>query len=187
MFDADSAGVALAQGFPAVVGARPRVLVLGSLPGRASLEARQYYAQPQNAFWRIMDALIGAGPQLEYGRRLAALKKSSLALWDVLAAGQRRGSLDSAIVRSTAVVNDFEELFEQHREIELVCFNGRTAEELYRRRVLPNLPAHFAQIALQALPSTSPAHAGMPFAVKLERWSVLLDYVGRERRAHARA
>ena len=152
------------------------MLVLGSLPGRASLEAWQYYAQPQNAFWRIMGALVGAGPELDYAERLTRFKDASLALWDVLAAGQREGSLDSAIVRTTAIVNDFVSLFERYRGIELVCFNGRTAEDLFRRRVLPNLPGQYADIALHSLPSTSPAHAGMPFAAKLERWSIVLRY-----------
>jgi hypoxanthine-DNA glycosylase len=167
---------ALARGFPPVIGDGARVLVLGSLPGRASLEANQYYAQPQNAFWRIMGALVGAGPELGYGQRLARLKSSSLALWDVLAAARREGSLDAAIVRETAIVNDFASLFERHDRIELVCFNGRTAEDLFRRRVLPSLPARFADVTLHALPSTSPAHAGMPFALKLERWSLLLAH-----------
>jgi hypoxanthine-DNA glycosylase len=166
----------LARGFPPVIDEGARVLLLGSLPGRASLEARQYYAQPQNAFWRIMGALVGAGPELAYRQRLARLKTSSLALWDVLAAAEREGSLDSAINRETAIVNDFASLFERHDRIELVCFNGRTAEDLFRRRVLPNLPERFAGVARHALPSTSPAHAGMPFAVKLERWSLGLGH-----------
>jgi hypoxanthine-DNA glycosylase len=167
---------ALARGFPPIIGEGARVLVLGSLPGRASLEAQQYYAQPQNAFWRIMGALVGAGPELAYRQRLERFKSASLALWDVLAAARREGSLDAAIVRETAIVNDFASLFERYRRIELVCFNGRTAEELFRRRVLPCLPARFANVALHALPSTSPAHAGMPYARKLERWSLLLTH-----------
>jgi hypoxanthine-DNA glycosylase len=166
----------LARGFPPVIDERARVLVLGSLPGRASLEAGQYYAQPQNAFWRIMGALVEAGPELGYLQRLARLKRSSLALWDVLAAARRDGSLDASIIRETATVNDFASLFERHRRIELVCFNGRTAEELFRRRVLPSLPARLASVALHALPSTSPAHAGMSFEAKLERWSILLSH-----------
>ncbi|HEY7673494.1 MAG TPA: DNA-deoxyinosine glycosylase, partial [Gammaproteobacteria bacterium] len=138
--------------------------------------ARQYYAQPQNAFWRIMGALVGAGPELAYRQRLARFKRASLALWDVLAAAERTGSLDASIVRESAIVNDFAGLFERHRCIELICFNGRTAEELYRRRVLPRLSMRFASIALHALPSTSPAHAGMPYAAKLERWALLLEH-----------
>lgn len=164
----------MAQGFPPVIDENARVLVLGSLPGRASLEAGQYYAQPQNTFWRVMGALVGAGPELAYAERLARLKSASLGLWDVLAAARRDGSLDASIIRETATVNDFASLFERHPRIERVCFNGRTAEELFRRRVLPGLPATFARVDLHALPSTSPAHAGMPFAAKLERWSILL-------------
>jgi hypoxanthine-DNA glycosylase len=177
MLDVTSENSALGWGFPPVADARARVLILGSLPGRASLAARQYYAQRQNAFWRIMGALVGAGPELAYARRLQTLRRSTIALWDVLAAGEREGSLDAAIVRSTAIVNDFESFLARHAAVELVCFNGRTAEELYRRRVLPRLSAPFAKIPLHALPSTSPAHAGMPFPAKLERWSMLLRYV----------
>jgi hypoxanthine-DNA glycosylase len=125
-----------------------------------------------------MGALVGAGPELAYRQRLARFKRASLALWDVLAAAERAGSLDASIIRESAIVNDFAGLFERHRHIELLCFNGRTAEALYRRHVLPSLPARFASVALHALPSTSPAHAGMAFAVKLERWSVLLRFAG---------
>ena len=167
----------MAQGFPPVIDENARVLVLGSLPGRASLEAGQYYAQPQNTFWRVMGALVGAGPELAYAERLARLKSASLGLWDVLAAARRDGSLDASIIRETATVNDFASLFERHPRIERVCFNGRTAEELFRRRVLPSLsPARLASVALHLLPSTSPAHAGMRFEDKLERWSVVLTH-----------
>jgi len=168
---------ALARGFPPVAAGGAKILILGSLPGRASIAAGQYYAQPQNAFWRIMGALVGAGPELAYPQRLARLTASSIALWDVLAAGSREGSLDAAIVPSTALVNDFAALFERERAIEAVFFNGRTAEHLYRRRAVPRLPAPFARIPCHWLPSTSPAHAGMPLATKVERWSVLLEYL----------
>ena len=175
--EARADGPPLARGFPPVAGRGARVLVLGSLPGRASLEARQYYAQPQNAFWRIMGTLVGAGRELDYERRLTRLTRASIALWDVLAAGERRGSLDAAIARGTAEVNDFAAFFERHPGIGAVYFNGRTAEEIYRRRVLPALPAPFARLCLRALPSTSPAYAGMSFAIKLARWSVLLEHL----------
>lgn len=175
----------LSRGFPPLCGPDARVLVLGSLPGQASLAAGRYYAQAQNAFWRIMGALLDAGPELAYAERVARLERASLAVWDVLAAGQRAGSLDSAIVRSTAVVNDFRSLFRRHPTIGLVCFNGRTAEHLYRKRVLPDLPARAREIPLHLLPSTSPAHAGMPFAAKLERWSVLLEHLQAPSRANA--
>jgi double-stranded uracil-DNA glycosylase len=165
--------VELSIGFPPVVGGRAKVLILGSLPGRRSLEAREYYAQPQNAFWRIMRELVGAGPELDYESRLDRLSDAQIALWDVLAAGERPGSLDASIVKATAIVNDFPSLFARAPGIELICFNGRTAEALFDRRVAPTLAPPQLAIARLALPSTSPAYASMPFSAKLERWSVV--------------
>ncbi|MEO8466625.1 MAG: DNA-deoxyinosine glycosylase [Gammaproteobacteria bacterium] len=164
----------LSVGFPPIAGADARVLVLGSLPGRVSLEKRQYYAQPYNAFWKIMGALLGAAPDLPYERRLDVLRRHRVAVWDVLAAGERSGSLDSAIVTSSMVINDFAEFFVAQREIRLVCFNGNKAAELYRRRVLPTLTPTTAAIETQLLPSTSAAHASRTFAEKLARWSAAL-------------
>jgi hypoxanthine-DNA glycosylase len=156
-----------------------RVLVLGSLPGRKSLEMSQYYAQPHNAFWKIMGALFGAGPDLPYEERLARLRARSLAVWDVLAAGERDGSLDSSIVRSSIVVNDFAAFFARHRQIALICFNGATAATLFRRHVLPKLTPECAALETRLLPSTSPAHASLRFEQKLARWSAALGILER--------
>jgi hypoxanthine-DNA glycosylase len=163
--------VPLSVGFPPIADARARVLVLGSLPGRKSLEMQEYYAQPYNAFWRIMGELAAAGPELRYRERLTRLRARGIAVWDVLAAGEREGSLDSAIVPGSIVVNDFNTFFERHRRIELICFNGNTAANLFRRRVLPTLAPHWSLIERRALPSTSPAHASLRFKDKLERWA----------------
>jgi hypoxanthine-DNA glycosylase len=164
----------LSVGFPPIADAAARVLVLGSLPGRKSLEMEQYYAQPHNVFWKIMDALFGAGPALPYAERTRRLRACGVAVWDVLAAGEREGSLDSAIVRSTMVVNDFAGFFAAHPRIELICFNGATAAALFRRRVQPSLTPAWATIATHVLPSTSPAHAALRFEQKLARWSAAL-------------
>ena len=166
--------VPLSVGFPPIADTRARVLVLGSLPGRKSLDMHEYYAQPYNVFWRIMGALFGAGPALPYDARLERLRAHGVAVWDVLAAGQREGSLDSAIDRSTIVVNDFGEFFSRHRGIRLICFNGTTAAGLYRRRVEPTLGPESAAIETRLLPSTSPAHASLRFEQKLERWAAAL-------------
>jgi hypoxanthine-DNA glycosylase len=163
--------VPLSVGFPPVANARARVLVLGSLPGRKSLQMRQYYAQPYNAFWRIMGRLFGAEPHLRYAARLAKLRARGIAVWDVLAAGEREGSLDSAIVPSTIVVNDFNEFFARHRRVRAICFNGNTAAGLYRRKVLPTLEPAWAALETRVLPSTSPAYAGLALEQKLERGS----------------
>lgn len=165
----------LDHGFPPVAAGRPRVLILGSFPGRRSLEESRYYAQPQNAFWRIMGELFGAGPELEYSRRLERLTRRSIALWDVVAAGRRPGSLDASIVRSSIVFNDFASFFESHGSLRAICFNGKTAENLYRRSLLPELRGTARDLALYSLPSTSPAYAAMPYAEKLARWRRVLD------------
>jgi hypoxanthine-DNA glycosylase len=125
-----------------------------------------------------MGALIGAGLDSPYDERAARLVAHRLALWDVCKAAARAGSLDAAIEIDTVVINDFRGFLRAHPHIELVCTNGGTATQLFRRRVLPRLPRAAAAIRLQPLPSTSPAHAAMRFEQKLERWrSVLGPYV----------
>ncbi|MBW8364158.1 MAG: DNA-deoxyinosine glycosylase [Rhizobium sp.] len=164
-----------AQGFPPIADAHARILILGSLPGQVSLQRQQYYAQPQNAFWKIMGRLFGAGPELPYEDRAQDLVRNRIALWDVCAAAQRPGSLDAAIVHSSVVPNDFAAFIATHPHVELICFNGGKAAELYRRLVLPGLPNTRRAIRYATLPSTSPAHAAMPFEEKLTRWAAVLQ------------
>jgi len=164
--------MALSHGFPAVADASARVLVLGSLPGKASLDAQEYYANRQNVFWRIMGDLIGAGPAVPYAQRLEKLQAAGIALWDVIAAGERPGSLDANIVKDSVCVNDFSAFFDVHRNIQRVFFNGATAEGAFRRHVLPGLRA--ANFQLIRLPSTSPAHAASSYADKLKAWSAII-------------
>lgn len=171
----------LSVGFPPIADAAARVLVLGSLPGRKSLEMGQYYAQPHNAFWKIMGALFGAGPTLRYEDRLTRLRAHGIAVWDVLAAGEREGSLDSSIVGSSMVVNDFAGFFAAHPRVGLICFNGGTAAGLFRRKVQASLAPEWTTVDARVLPSTSPAHAALRFEQKLARWSAALG--GLERAA----
>ena len=159
-----------ADGFPPVSRRDARVLVLGTLPGPESLRQQQYYAQPRNAFWRIFGELVEAGPDMSYARRLEILVQHRIALWDVCAAAERVGALDAAIRGASVEPNDFAGFFRHHPQIQLIWFNGRTAATLYRRHVIPNLPAEFAAIEQRVLPSTSPAHAAVSFEQKLERW-----------------
>lgn len=147
--------------------------MLGSLPGQKSLQVQRYYAHPQNAFWKIISDLFGGEVSAPYARRVKILTAHGIALWDVLAAAERPGSLDSAIVHDSAQTNDFRSFFRSHPRIRRVFFNGRKAEELFTRRVLPELGPDFAGISYVCLPSTSPAHAGMTFAKKLDKWRAL--------------
>jgi TDG/mug DNA glycosylase family protein len=162
-------------GFDPVASGRSRILMLGSLPGRVSLDMRQYYAQPRNSFWRIMSMLLGFDETIRYQDRLEVLQRRGLALWDVCHSAHRVGSLDSAIDHASVAGNDFCGFLAQHERIALIVFNGTTAANLYERKVLPVLPPAMQAIRRLSLPSTSAAHAAMPFAEKLSRWSVLLD------------
>ena len=155
------------QSFPPIVSRHSKVLVLGSMPGQASLRARQYYAHPRNAFWRIMGSLFGAGPSLPYEERTARLQSAGIALWDVLQACVRPGSLDASI--TDEVANDFPALFARYPNLTHVFFNGSKAETAFGRLVVPCLPED--RPAFCRLPSTSPAHAAMPLEDKLQAWS----------------
>ena len=162
------------KSFPPIADAHARILVLGSLPGQVSLQQQQYYAHPHNTFWKIMGHLFGAGPELPYADRAQRLMQNRIALWDVCAAAQRPGSLDAAIVHASVVPNDFAAFIESHPDIGLIGFNGGKAADLYRRLVLPDLPATGRAIHTETLPSTSPAHAAMTFEDKLARWAAVL-------------
>ena len=166
--------------FPPIASPDSEVLILGSLPGRKSLEMQQYYAHPQNAFWKLIAHIYGVAPSLPYKQRVEILTANRIALWDVLAAAERPGSLDSSIVHATARTNDFSAFYRTHPLIRRVYFNGRKAEELYGRFVLPGLSApgwstKGAGIRYECMPSTSPAHAGMTFAEKLAKWKKIKE------------
>ncbi len=153
-------------GFPPIARKDARVLILGSLPSQASLAAAEYYAHPQNAFWKIMFALTGADGS--YAERCNSLLDSGVAVWDVLARSVRPGSMDADIRLESAVPNDFVAFLPAHEGLRLVCFNGRKSEQVFRKFVR----LQDAEVALrfELLPSTSPAYAAMSFAQKLHTW-----------------
>lgn len=163
----------LSYSFPPLVGSAPKVLILGSMPGVASLEAQQYYAHPRNAFWPIMAALFELDIEAPYATRCQQLTDAGVAVWDVLKACHRPGSLDQHIDPATIEANDFNVFLSQHLGIEAICFNGSKAEEVFRRSVLADL---LSEPALEKLPSTSPAHAAMGFQQKLAAWQRIKDY-----------
>ncbi len=157
--------------FAPVGDTRARVLILGSLPGAASLAAREYYAHPRNAFWRLVGTVIGTDlAALPYGARLARLVDARIALGDVIASAARKGSLDAAIRDATHA--DLAALVAGFPELRAVGFNGRTAAKHGRASLRAATGLDFVD-----LPSSSPAHAAMPFAAKLRRWSVLSGHL----------
>ncbi len=139
------------------------------MPGEASLAAGQYYAHPRNQFWPIVGEICGFDARVPYPQRVARLESAGIALWDVIASCIRAGSLDSGIDGQSIVVNPFAAFLAAHPCIERICFNGRKAEIAWRRHVQEELPAS-RSFHLLALPSTSPAHAGMSYARKLHVW-----------------
>ncbi len=168
-----------ALGFPPLVGRAPRALILGTLPSVASIEKRQYYGHPQNAFWKIMYALLaGRGDgdtsvlEVAYAERTALLKRSGIAVWDVLGQSVRPGSMDADIDLSTAQPNPLAGFLESRSGITLVCFNGRKARELFKRFVDTSTLTRDVHYA--ALPSTSPAYAAMSLAEKTGHWRAAL-------------
>lgn len=120
-------------------------------------------------FWKIMGELFGAGPELPYGQRVERLQLAGVALWDSLEACVRPGSLDVSIKEEVA--NDFRTFFAKYPLIKHVYFNGAKAEDVFQRCVLSSLPKD--RPAFERLPSTSPAHAAMPFEAKVKAWSVV--------------
>jgi hypoxanthine-DNA glycosylase len=168
--------------FAPVARADACILILGSMPGKASLAAQQYYAHPRNQFWSIIADTCGIRSDLPYGVRLEHLQAQGLALWDVLASCERRGSLDSAIEHHTAVANDVPDLLQRCRGIRRICCNGGTAYAALRRCFAAQLVqgagatdlVRLDGVDVLRLPSTSPANASWSPARKLEAWRTAL-------------
>ena len=158
-------------GFPPIVSEDARVLILGSLPSQASLTAHEYYAHPQNAFWKIMRELTGANG--DYATRCEALKNAGIAVWDVLASSVRPGSMDADIRLDSSVPNDFAGFFSSLPSLRLVCHNGKKSQDMFRRFV--SLPDTYSGLRFESLPSTSPAYASMSFAEKLRVWRGIIE------------
>jgi hypoxanthine-DNA glycosylase len=163
----------MADCFEPVERSDARVLVLGSVPGVASIEQQRYYAHARNAFWPMMEMLLGDGSSLDYPARLDLLIDSGVALWDVLASAMREGSLDSAIIAGSEVPNDIVGFLDSHPYITHIFFNGAKAAVSFQRhfgkRIIPG------RVQLVQLPSTSPANAAMNFDAKLQAWRVVVD------------
>ena len=146
------------------------LLVLGSLPGDASLAAQRYYAHPTNQFWRLVGEAIGEGlAGLDHDARLARLIDRRIALWDVLANAVRQGSLDTAIRDARA--NPLADYVATHPDLRAVAFNGKTAAAIGRRALVGT------KLDLIDLPSSSAAFT-RPFDEKLRDWAALGDFAG---------
>ena len=188
---------AFVQGFPAVADADARILILGSMPGKASLHAAEYYAHPRNAFWPIIQELFAIDRQADYTTRLRLLRRQGIALWDVLQRCQRSSSLDSDIRSEGSISNDLATFLNMHPHIRHLFFNGSKAAQLYRqyqRRLCTSvdragsgvgkdsnvrsssgngISSNSGDISCLRLPSTSAANATRSFAQKLAAWQAV--------------
>ncbi len=152
--------------FPPVWDARTRVLVLGSLPGEMSLARGQYYAHPQNQFWRLIGEVVGRElVTLDYQSRLEALKAAGVGLWDVIATAERAGSLDGAIRAHEA--NALPELVSRLPRLAAIGFNGKTSARIGRSALEGR-----GTWELVNLPSSSPAFT-RAYELKREAWMTL--------------
>ncbi len=163
--------------FPAAAPADIRVLVLGSFPGKRSLEERQYYAHPRNVFWRIMGEMFHFDDTIDYQQRISTVNNCKIGLWDVLQSCRRDGSLDSKIETATIVINDFTGFFDCHPALRLIVFNGSKAETEFKKRVLPKQQEPGKHIDMIRMPSTSPAMATMSYQEKYKAWSAIKKYL----------
>ncbi|GAA4012894.1 DNA-deoxyinosine glycosylase [Sphingomonas swuensis] len=153
------------HGLPAVARADARLLILGSLPGEASLREQRYYAHPRNGFWSLLGSVVGEPlASLDYEQRLERLVERRVALWDVIDSARRSGSLDQSM--REVEPRDLAAFVATLPDLRAVGFNGAAAARLGRRALDPGT------LRLIDLPSSSPAHT-LPLATKAERWSVL--------------
>ncbi len=161
----------LLQGLPFESGGNPRVLILGSFPSPLSLEAGEYYANPRNQFWNIIEVHLGISKGLPYTEKLAGLKMNDIAIWDVIFSCERRGAMDTAIRNAT--LNDIPLFLDDNPTVRMVIANGATAG-----RYLGKFRQVWrSQADIHILPSTSPANARTPFAEKLSAWKVMLGVI----------
>ena len=155
-----------AKGFPPVINAEIKTLILGSFPSRASLGKAQYYGHPQNHFWRLVGAVIGEPlADMDYELRLRTLLVHRIGLWDIIGACARKGSLDSDIRNPRH--NDFARVTRVAKKLRRVCFNGQTAarmEPLFNEWGFETI----------VLPSSSPANT-LRFELKLAQWRQIVS------------
>jgi TDG/mug DNA glycosylase family protein len=160
-------------GLPPVSGSHPRILVLGSFPSRLSLERCEYFANPRNRFWPLVEALLGIRASLPYGERVCLFGERGIALWDVVASCRRAGS-DDAAIREPAV-NDIPGFLRARTSIDLIALNGGAAGRLFHRSFGKKIQP---DIIVVTLPSTSPANARFTLPRLVEKWRVILDFAG---------
>ena len=148
--------------FPPIISKDSKILILGSIPGIKSLEMQEYYAHPQNKFWKILFELFDTEFTTEYSEKIKFLSKNKIAVWDVIDTCERSGSLDTKIKNETH--NDVEKILKEFPNIKAIFCNGKKSFKNVKKKMMGKI-----EIPIFDLPSTSPAYT-VPFAKKLEAW-----------------
>ena len=156
--------------FPPIIDESSEILILGSIPGQKSLEKQEYYAHPQNKFWRIIFELFNEIFTTDYTKKIQILEKHHIALWDVIDTCERKGSLDSEIRNEEA--NKIEDLLHNYPNIKAIFCNGQKS---YKN--LQKILSKDFHLPIIAMPSTSPAHASLTYEEKLKSWKIILKYL----------
>mgnify|MGYP001598059025 FL=1 len=154
--------------FPPIINNESKILILGSIPGIKSLEMQQYYAHPQNKFWKIICEIFNEEFTTNYQQRIEILEKHHIALWDVIDTCERKGSLDSEIRNEEA--NKIEELLQNFPNIKAIFCNGQKSH-----KNLQKILGKKFRLPIIVLPSTSPAYAGLSYFDKLNLWYIILE------------
>ena len=152
--------------FPSLSNPEASILLLGTMPGVKSLELNEYYGHPQNNFWKLLALVFEEDIPKEYHQKKEVLQRNKIAVWDVLQACERQGSLDSAIMKE--VPNDFTEFLNQHPNIKIIAFNGQKAAAYFKKHI--QISGNYQLITL---PSSSPANASKSFEYKLMEWKII--------------
>lgn len=155
--------------FPPIISEGSKILILGSVPGVKSLEMQQYYAHPQNQFWKIIFKLFEEDFTADYQKRTEIIRKNKIALWDVIDSCEREGSLDTKIRNEEH--NDILKILRDHPNIKAVFCNGQKSF-----KNLKKILGKESEILIFVLPSTSPLHT-VSFDKKLAEWEILKTFL----------
>ncbi|SDJ13644.1 DNA-deoxyinosine glycosylase [Chryseobacterium jejuense] len=156
--------------FPPFIDDQSEILILGSIPGVKSLEMQQYYAHPQNKFWKIILELLNEYFTEDYSKRMEIIKKHHIALWDVIDSCERKGSLDSEIKNEEA--NQIDALLEEYPNVKAIFCNGGKSYKNLQKLLGKNY-----KLPIFLMPSTSPLHT-ISFERKFEEWKKVLEFLG---------
>ena len=155
--------------FPPIISNDAKIFILGSVPGVKSLEMQEYYAHPQNKFWKIIFELFNENFSEDYLEKIKILKKNKIAVWDVIDSCERVGSLDTTIKNEES--NDILQLLKKYQNIKTIFCNGGKSYQNLQKIVGKNF-----EIPIYLLPSTSPLHT-ISFEKKLESWKIIKTFL----------